>query len=71
MENESEVLDKALSVLNNALEGKVIDPGALDTAIRMTQFFWSSVFAERVRERQITENLKNKWENTIEEKEDQ
>lgn len=69
MENkpEDKVLDKALSILTDSLDGKFVDPNALDTAIRMTQFFWSSVYAERERTRQIEEAFRNKWEDEIKE----
>lgn len=62
---EETVLDKALSVINEALDGKVVNPVALNTAISMTQLLWSSVYAERVRVNQITEALRHKWSDTI------
>ncbi|MET0753609.1 MAG: hypothetical protein ABWZ66_09555 [Pyrinomonadaceae bacterium] len=70
MEKETDVLDKVLQVLFDALDGKVVNPAALDVAIRMTQFFWSTVYAERERERQITESLRHKWEDSIDKKDD-
>ncbi len=65
---EKEVLDKALAILDDALNGKVVDPNALSTAISMTQFFWSSVYSDRAREAQITEALKDKWAEEIKDK---
>ena len=67
---ETNVLDKALQILNDALDGEVVNPVALDVAVRMTQFFWSAVYAERERERQITESLRHKWEDSIDKKDD-
>lgn len=69
--SETEILDKALTVLSEALDGKVVNPDALDTAIRMLQFFWSSVYSDRARERQMIEALRNKWSDTIENKDDE
>lgn len=68
MENvtESDVLDKALRIIDEALDGKVVNPDALETAIRMLQFCWSSILAERARDRQITESLRHKWDDSIE-----
>jgi hypothetical protein len=62
---ENEVLDKALGILNDALDGKTVDPLSLQTAVQMTQFFWSSVYSERVREKQIVDALRNKWSDSI------
>jgi len=68
MKTEGEILDKALQVLDDALDGKVVDPNALDTAIRMLQFSWSSVFAERAQKRQIEEALRHKWDDSLNDK---
>lgn len=52
---------KALSILNDSLNGKYVDPNALQTANSMFYLFWQSVYQDRLREQ-------NEWSETIEEK---
>ena len=63
---ESEVLTKALDIILEALDGRPVDPNALDTAIRLTQFLWSSVYAEKLNINRILEANNNKWSDTVE-----
>lgn len=66
---EEEILDKALNVIDDALSGRVIDPNALDTAIKMTQFFWMSVYSEKIKQEQIKDALRNDFSEEIKDKE--
>lgn len=65
---EEQVYIKALEVLNDALDGKSVNPVAVSTATSMFLMLWSSIHQERIKKEQIKEALREVWDETIEEK---
>lgn len=65
---EEDILMKALGVLNDALDGKIINPVALQCAESMTIMLWSSVYQERLKKEQIKDALREVWAEEIKEK---
>ena len=64
---EEEVYLKALDVLNDALDGRTVNPVAVSTANSMFLMLWSSVHQERVKSQQIKDALRDVWDEKIEE----
>jgi len=52
---EDEVYRKALNVLNDALDGNIVDPNAVSTATGMFALLWSTMYQERLRNQQTTD----------------
>lgn len=67
---EEKVYLKAISILNDALDGKNINPIALATANQMFLMLWSRIYEERLKKEQIKDALREVWEETILEKKD-
>lgn len=67
---EEQVLDKALDILDAALNGQIVDPNALQTAQTMTMMFWSTVYQERLKKVQIKDALREVWADEIQKKND-
>ena len=65
---EEEILLKALGVLNEALDGRVVNPTALRTAESMTIMLWSSVYQEKLKKEQIKDALREVWDEKIKDK---
>lgn len=66
---ENDVYLKALSVLNDALDGKTVNPVAVSTATSMFIMLWSSIHQERLKETQIKDALRETFAEFIEAKE--
>jgi hypothetical protein len=66
---EEEVYFKALGVLNDALDGRTVNPVAVDTAVRMLSFLWNSIYAEHLKRQEIRQKLREEFPDTISEKE--
>lgn len=69
MEEENVYL-KALTVLNDALDGKTVNPVAVSTATNMFMLLWSSIHQERLKDNQIKDALRETFAEFIEEKKD-
>ncbi len=65
---EENVYLKAMSVINDALEGQIVNPVAVSTATNMFVMLWSSIYQERLRKEQIKDALLEVWEEKITEK---
>lgn len=59
---EEEIYEKALSVINEALDGNIVNPSAVSTANSMLMMLWSSIYSERIRRE---ENKITVWKEEI------
>lgn len=67
---EEEVYLKSLDVLNDALDGKTVNPVAVSTATSMFTFMWSSIYQERLRREDSKQALRETFAEFLEEKDD-
>lgn len=66
---EEDVYLKALSVLDDALDGKTVNPVAVSAANGMFVMLWASVHQERLRREEIKQKLREEFPDEITEKE--
>jgi hypothetical protein len=67
---DEEVYVKALDVLNDALDGKTVNPVAVSTATNMLAFVWSAVYQERLKREQIKDAIRESFDEYLNEKKD-
>ncbi len=67
---EEDIYLKAMSVLNDALDGKTVNPVAVSTANGMFMMLWSYIYQERLKREDIKQSMRETFAEFIEETKD-